>query len=295
MKNDKKSLVLLTLSMLIFGTIGIFRRYIPWSSSMLALVRGIIGSAFLVLFCLAAKKNFRETLGKKKCILLAVTGALIGFNWLLLFEAYNYTTVSTATLCYYMEPTIVILLSPLLLKEKLTLKKGICAIIALTGMAFVAGIVKDGIPSPADAKGILYGLGAALLYAMVVIINKRLPGLNAYQKTMIQLLFAAVVMIPYVALTEDFGSLDFSPFVIVMVLVVCLVNTGLAYALYFGSMDGVKGQTVAILSYIDPVVALILSAIILKEKMSIYEIIGMILILGATFVSETDFTGKKAE
>lgn len=296
MKNDKKSFAMLTLSMVIFGTIGIFRRYIPWSSSLLAMVRGLIGSGFLLLFCIVTRKKFRENLERKKLILLIITGALIGLNWMLLFEAYNYTTVGIATLCYYMEPTIVILLSPVFFREKLTLKKGICAFLAVVGMAFVAGIVKDGIPSLADAKGILYGLGAALLYSIVVIINKKLPGINAYQKTMIQLLFAAVVMVPYVILTVDIKAMEFSPLVIFMVILVGLVHTGAAYALYFGSMDDLKAQTVALLSYIDPVIALILSALILKEKMSVLEIIGMVLILGATFVCETDFsnfTGKE--
>lgn len=289
MKNDKRSLVLLTTSMVIFGTIGIFRRYIPWSSSLLSMIRGIIGSAFLLLFCTVTKKKFSEHLETKKLVLLIVTGALIGLNWMLLFEAYNYTTVATTTLCYYMEPTIVILLAPIFFKEKLTLKKGICAALAVIGMAFVAGIVKDGIPSLDDAKGILYGLGAALLYSIVVIINKKLPGINPYQKTMIQLLFAAVVMIPYVLFTVDFSGMEASPVIIIMVLIVGLIHTGTAYALYFGSMDGLKAQTVALLSYIDPVVALILSGLILGEEMGLMEIIGMVLILGATFISETEF------
>ena len=145
-RNDTKSLVMLIGSMLIFGTVGIFRRYIPLPSALLACCRGLIGSAFLLVLMGIKKGEKRQKLGAKKTAALALMGALIGLNWLLLFEAYNYTTVATATLCYYMQPTIVILLSPLVFREKLTLKKGLCAFAAVIGMVCVSGVMDSGMP-----------------------------------------------------------------------------------------------------------------------------------------------------
>lgn len=276
---------MLASSMFIFGTIGIFRRYISLSSSMLAFVRGVVGTAFILVFCLISGRG-REKTGKKTVLLLALTGALIGLNWMFLFEAYNYTSVAAATLSYYMQPTIVILLSPLVFKEKLTWKKALCALAAIVGMVLVSGVLEGGNASPDNLKGILYGLIAAALYSAIVIINKMLPGVDAYKKTMIQLAFAAVIMIPYLLVTGDFSLSVGGGGELLMVLLVGLVHTGVAYALYFGSMDGLRAQTVALGSYIDPVTALILSAIILKEPLGLTGIIGAVLILGAAFISE---------
>lgn len=294
-KNDPKSLIMFISSMLIFGTIGIFRRYIPLPSALLACCRGVIGSVFLLILATARKQGKREKIGAKKFTIFAIMGVLIGINWLLLFEAYNYTTVPTATLCYYMEPTIVILLSPLVFHEKLTLKKGICALVAVVGMVFVSGVVENGVPSLAELKGVLLGLGAAVLYATVVIINKKLPGVEVYQKTTIQLLAAAIIMVPYLLLTENFTEVKCNATAVVMLLVVGLIHTGVAYALNFGSMDGLRGQSIALFSYLDPITALILSALILHETMSVWGVIGAVLILGAAFLSEFEGKAKKTK
>lgn len=281
-----KSTFMLILSMLIFGTIGIFRRYIPLPSSILACIRGALGALLILILVKAQHKSLSFRFGKKKLLWLFISGALMGFNWILLFEAYNYTTIATATLCYYMQPTIVILLSPLFFKEKLTPQKLILALIAVVGMVFVSGIVKGASLSAGDVKGIAFGLGAAVLYAAVVIVNKTLAGIGTYEKTIIQLLSAAIVIVPYFLLTENLSALTFSGQALVFVIIVGLVHTGIAYMLYFGSMDALPAQAVAIFSYIDPVSALIFSAAFLHEAMSVFEIIGTILILGATAASE---------
>ncbi|MBQ6503930.1 MAG: EamA family transporter [Flexilinea sp.] len=285
-KNDSKSLLMILISMMIWGSIGIFRRFIPLSSSLIALCRGVIGALFLILFVKLCKKKIVHHIGGRALVLLALSGAVMGVNWILLFEAYNYTTVATATLCYYMAPTIVVLLSPLLFREPITLRKGICAAVAVIGMFFVSGVVESGLPAPSEIKGILFGLGAAVLYACVVILNKMTPGIDAFEKTIIQLTASSVVLLPYVLLTEKSVASDISGLTVVMLLLVGLVHTGIAYAMYFGSVDGLRTQTVAILSYIDPITALILSALVLGEKLSDYGIIGAVLIIGAAIVSE---------
>ena len=275
-------------SMFIFGTIGIFVRHIPLPSSMIALVRGFVGAFFVLLFVYLKKSKLDKAAIRKNFVMLALSGAFIGINWILLFESYHYTTVATATLCYYMQPIFVILASPILLKEKLTPKKVICVLVALVGMVFVSGVLQTGIPALSEAKGILYGLGAALFYATVVLMNKKITNISAYDKTIMQLGMGAIVLSPYVMLTQDFGTatLSMTPSLWALLLFVGLVHTGVAYALYFDSMKDLKAQTIAIFSYIDPIVAIILSALLLKENMGLYGVIGAVLVLGSTFISE---------
>ena len=244
---------------------------------------------FLLLVVLVTKNKLSRENIKNNLLVLALSGAAIGFNWIFLFEAYNYTTVATATLTYYLAPFFVMIVSPFFLKEKLTVKQFFCLIGALLGMVFVSGIVKDGIPEANEIKGILFGLAAAMLYATVIVLNKKLGKISAYEKTIMQLGTAAVVVLPYTLLTEDFSSISFSALPVILLFVAGIVHTGIAYTFYFNSMKDLKAQTVAIFSYIDPAVAILLSAFVLKEKMDIYGIIGAVLILGSAFVSEINF------
>lgn len=292
MKSAVTSKIQLTASMLIFSSIGIFVKYIPMPSSVIAFARGLIGMIFLLLVVLVTKNKISLRNIKRNFLVLALSGAAIGFNWIFLFEAYNYTTVATATLTYYLAPFFVMLASPFLLKEKLTLKQFICLIGALLGMVFVSGIIKHGIPEPDEIKGILFGLGAALLYATVIILNKKLKDISAYEKTIMQLGTAAIVILPYTLLTEDISSIEFTSLSVILLFVAGIVHTGIAYALYFNSMKDLKAQTVAIFSYIDPAVAILLSTFILKEEMDIYGIIGAVLILGSAFISEINLNTK---
>lgn len=284
--SQKKSKLTLAAAMFIFGTIGIYRRNIPLSSGMLALVRGTIGTLFLILF--VSIKGMRPSLKaiKANLLLLSLSGILIGYNWILLFESYQYTSVAIATLCYYMAPIFVMLVSPIFLKESLTLKKITCIAVALSGMILISGVLKVGFSDISELKGIILGLGAALFYAIVIILNKKIKEISAYDKTIMQLGTATVVLLPYTFLTETISKTAFTPFVVLMLFIVGIVNTGIAYALYFGSMKNLKAQTIALFSYIDPVVAIILSAVLLRERMGIGEIVGAILVLSATIISE---------
>jgi drug/metabolite transporter (DMT)-like permease len=281
--NAKASLIL---AMVIFGTIGIFRKYIPLPSGIVACARGILGVAFLLIFIKLKKIKMDKNSIKAHLTILLVSGGFIGLNWVLLFESYRYTSVAVATLCYYMAPIFVMIVSPFLLKEKLTVKKVLCVIVALIGMVFVSGVIDGGIKDVSELKGILFGLGAAALYASVVMMNQKLGKVPTYDKTIIQLGAAAVVLIPYIFLVEDLSAITVTPLILIMLLIVGVVHTGIAYALYFGSMNGLKAQTVALFSYIDPIVAIILSAMFLKEPMTIYSGIGAVLVLGATMISE---------
>ena len=285
--NNNKDKMMMIGAMTIFGTIGIFRKYIPLPSSLLALARGIIGTAFLLFLVLAVKRDKLSVEAiKRNFVFLVVSGAFIGFNWILLFEAYQYTTVATATLCYYMAPVIVVLVSPFLFKERLTLLKAICVAVALAGMVFVSGIPQSGFGGMSELKGILLGLGAATLYAIVVILNQYIKDIPAYDKTIMQLGTAAIAILPYTLLTENFADISFTPVAVLMLIFVGIVHTGIAYTLYFGSMSGLKAQTIALFSYIAPVVAIILSAVILQENIGLWGVIGAVMVLGSTMVSE---------
>ena len=284
--NDHGSIRMFVSSMLIFGTIGVFRRYIPLPSAFLAFTRGIIGGLCILLLMRLGKKGEREPLARRDLLMLVVSGALIGFNWMLLFEAYNHTTVAVATLCYYMAPTIVILLSPIIFRERLTVKKAVCAAVAVAGMVLVSGVPGESGAPEVSVPGILLGLGAAAIYAAVMIMNKKIKGVDTWQKTSVQLLSAGLAMVPYLLLTGGFSTEGFSVSAAVLLLVVGIVHTGIAYALYFGSMDGLRVQTVAILSYIDPVSALLFSAFLLREPLSPLNILGAIMIIGSALVSE---------
>ena len=273
-------------SMLIFGTIGVLRRYIPFSSALLAFSRGVLGGLFLFGFVKIGKRGAGEKLPGKLLARLIVTGALIGINWMLLFEAYNHTTVAVATLCYYMEPTIIMLLSPFVFKERLTGKKAVCAAVSIIGMVLVSGVIGEGAAGSGHVKGILLGLGAAVFYSAVVIMNKKTPGTEPFQRTTVLLLSAGIVMLPYLFLTDGFRTGEVGAPAVILLIVLGVVHTGIAYTLYFGSMDGLKVQSIAVLSYIDPVAALLLSALFLKEPLSLLNIVGAVMIIGSAMISE---------
>lgn len=276
-------------SMLVFGTIGIFRTYIPYSSGLIAFVRGFIGMIFLLLVIAIGRKKIDLSAIIKNLLLLCLSGAFIGFNWILLFEAYRYTTVATATLCYYMAPVIVIIFSPLILKEKLTLKKTLCAISAILGMTIISGIFGN---ASSDIRGIFFGLGAAALYAAVIFLNKFIKDVGDYEKTLIQLGTAAIAILPYILLTENVSNISFDVKSTVLLIIVGILHTGIAYTLYFGSISRLNAQTAAIFSYIDPAVAVILSAIIFKS-FGITDIVGSVLIIGAAVFSEISYKNFK--
>lgn len=286
MKN--KALLPLGLSMLIFGSVGLFRRAIPLPSGFIAFSRGAIGAAFLLIFLMVKKKPFEIEKNIKTILPLCISGALIGFNWILLFEAYNFTSVAAATLCYYMAPVIVMALSPFIFGEKLGLKKLCCVAGAVIGMVFVSGISGENLGGAGQFKGALLALGAAVLYATVVIMNKKNAKVPPFERTVIQLSSASAVILPYVIFAEEISSSAFSAKNLVLIFILGILHTGIAYAMYFGSLGNVKAQTAAIFSYIDPVTAVLISAFVLGEELTIGIIIGAVLIIGSAIIIETD-------
>lgn len=273
-------------SMVIFGTIGLFVRHIPLPSSVIAFARGLIGTVFLLLVMVLRRKKPNLSLIRPHWLPLILSGAALGANWILLFESYRYTTVAVSTLCYYLAPMFIVLVSPLVLKEKLTARKLICVLVALAGMVCVSGVLSGSTPTLSEITGILLGVGAAALYATVVLLNKKLTAIPGTDRTVSQLFISAVVVLPYILLTENVTDLKPDLTGILLLLVVAVVHTGVAYALYFGSVSALSAHTLAIFSYIDPIVAILLSALFLHEPLSMTCAVGAVLILGSALISE---------
>ncbi len=282
----KSCLAMLITSMLIFGTVGIFRRNIALPSAFIAFFRGLTGCLTILPF---AGKRILKCSDVPK---LMLSGALIGLNWILLFEAYNYTSVSVATLCYYMQPTFLVLLSAVIKKQRLSRLNILCTVISFTGMVLVSGVAESA--QEVSLRGIVLGLGAAVLYTAVVMLNMSTKETNGFSKTTVQMGSAALVLLPYLLATGSFSGLTFSGNTLLLLVIMGLVHTGLAYALYFASIPGLSTQTIAFMSYMDPVTALVLSALLLHEKMSFAGALGALFVLGSALVN-TVFNEKETK
>ena len=285
MKKENTAKLLMAVSMFLFGTLAPFVRNIGVSSGELALYRAVLAAVLVGGYRLITRQTVSvKQMVKKELWLLLLSGAAMGINWMLLFEAYKYTTVSVATLSYYFAPVLVMAVCPLLFKEKFTAKQVICFVMSTLGLVLITGTAGGG---KQDLLGIAFGLGAAVFYASVMLLNKFIKGVAGLHRTFYQFLAAILVMIPYVLLTGGFtlGSLDGLGWG--CLLIVGVVHTGVTYCMYFSAVKELPGQKVAILSYIDPLVAVLVSVFWLKEDMlSPLQILGGVLILGFTLWNE---------
>ena len=286
-KPNNKARLQLIISMAIFGTLAIFVRNISVSSGELSLYRAILAALLISGYLLVTKDKINFSAIKKELILLLFSGMAMGFNWILLFEAYKYTSVSAATLSYYFAPIIVTIVCPFLFHEKLTKKQIICFVMSTLGVFLITG-VPDFQNMGRDTIGILFGLSAAVFYATVILLNKFIKNVTGIHRTYLQFLAAIITLIPYVACTSGFhiGSLDSKGWI--NLLIVGLIHTGITYCLYFSSLKELPGQEAAILSYIDPLMAVVISVAILGESISLPQIIGGILILGFAIWNEKE-------
>lgn len=271
-------------SMLLFGSIGIFVKNIEFTSVQIALGRAIIGALFLFIFSIISKKTTSKELIKSNILILILGGICLSINWIFLFEAYKYTAISSATICYYLAPLIVMFLSPIIFKEKLTVVKIVCILSAMVGMLCVIGVGNSS--GSNNFVGILYALAAACLYSCVIILNKFLKDMSGLQSAFIELSIASLFLIPYVYFTDGISFSGVSSISIVLLLTIGIVHTGIAYLFYFNSIQNLESQTVAIYSYVDPISAIIMSSLLLGEKMTFLQVIGGILIIGSTFINE---------
>ncbi len=283
-KTTDKALYSLLLSMFIFGTVGVIRKYVVFPSAFIAGVRGIAGALFLMCF---NRKYNREAV-KKDLKLLITAGVLIGINWIFFFESQRYTSIAVATMCYYTAPIIVILISPFILKERLSLNKIIATFLAAAGVVLLAGKAEG-----ASVKGVSLGLCAAVGYAAQLFVNKFVKYTDALDRTIVPILTAGIVSLPYSLVTETIPSPDIKS--IVFLGIICIIHTGIAYALYFSSIKHLEAQNVALASFLDPATAVICSTMILKEEISLYSAIGCFLILVAIIIASENLFRKKSK
>ncbi|WP_028390081.1 DMT family transporter [Bacillus cihuensis] len=280
-----KSKIQFILSMVIFGTIGLVVRYIDLSSSERALLSSFIGCLFLTLIFYIMKKKISWNLVISNALILLLSGIALGGNWVFLYQSYDLTTISNATLGYYFAPVFVMVLSPLILKEQLSIKKIVCIGVAIIGLVLIVG---EGVSASNtdDILGLSYGIIAAAFYAALLLLNKFIKDMGKLELTIIQLGITALLLTPYVFLTSGFGIFGVSSSSIPFILILGIVNTGIGFWLFFSGMEKLKGQSIAMLSYVDPFVAILISAMILHEQMTLVQMLGGTLLLSSTFVSE---------
>lgn len=272
--------------MFLFGIMGPMVRAIGLPSSVIACCRAWISGTALIAYIKFSRREFDRADIKSVTVPMLICGVCMAGDWIGLFEAYNYTTIATATVCYYLTPGIVFVLSPLVLGERFRLKHVICAVTSLIGMFFVSGIVENGLPKLSEIKGVLWALFGAVSYSAIILINKKYPRGDPVVRTAMQLATAAVLTTPYVFLRNSMSSLHFTPKGILLLLLLGIGFTAITYIRYFNIIVRIPARTVAIFSYADPVVAVLVSVFVMGEPITVYGIIGSVLIIGSAIVSE---------
>lgn len=274
------------LSLLIFGTNGIFVSHISLASCQIVLIRTLIGGVLLTCLVLFFGGFDKEHLQRERIPLL-LGGAALGLNWVTLFEAYRLLNVSLATLIYYVGPILVLLFSPILFREKLMGRKLVSVIIVGIGLICISGSVAV---IGMNALGLLFAAFSALFYAALIVFNKQISYTSGMQTAAFELDVAFFVVLVYTLCTSGLPHLTGNdlPYIVV----IGFINTGLAYLLYFTGLQKLSGQSVALISYIDPVSALLFSAILLHEVMTPVQVAGAALIIGGAMFGEIKKQGN---
>ncbi len=271
-------------AVVLYGTIGMLLRFVGLPSEIVVLCRGAIGAVFILLYQKARHRRVDRAAIAANRKWLILSGICLGLNWIFLFAAYLNTTVAVASLCNYMAPLIVILIAPAVLREPLNRKQLPCVAAAFVGIILVSGVWGGAI---GKLSGVLQGLAAAVCFVAIVICNRKLRGVDAMDRAIVQLAVSALTVLPYVLWRDHGAHLAPDARSIAIVLVLGVVHTGLAYCLYFSGMAKLPVQTVAILGYLEPVVSVLCSAVFLREPLGVPGWIGAVLIIGAAVASET--------
>lgn len=283
-------------AMLIFGSNGVFASMLDMSGAQLVLMRTLIGGAVLLIIILISRsRTLKEVLIREKWRLL-FAGVCLGANWALLFEAYNLMNVSLATLTYYTAPVLVLVLAPFVLKERQNSLAYVGMLVVVVGMLLVVGT--DFGEGGVTVTGLVVGLGSAVFYAMLMLVNKKISGVSGLNLTFIEIIIAAAILLPYVFATSGGVPLPTDARGIFALLFLCTVNTGFACWLYFSSMNRLPAKAVALMGYFDPVSALVFSAVFLDERLSTVQFIGAVLVLAGALVGQLrprGFTKTDAE
>ncbi len=273
------------LSLFIYGTIGLVLRYISLPVEFVVICRGILGSLTMVIITKLTGKKLDFKPFKKVGKWFVLSGICLGFNWITLFAAYKVTTVAIASLCNYMAPIIVIFLAALLFKDKLKPISIVCIFVAFIGIALVSGVTLDGIAG-VNLKGVALGFMAAAGFTGMVLCNKKGGDVPVYEKAIIQLISASLTALPYFLINNWGEPLNFDLQSVLLILLLGVVHSGIAYTFYFGAITKIDVQSFALLGYTEPIVSVLVSVIILHESMTLLGVIGAVMVLGAAIVNE---------
>ncbi len=275
-----------------FGTIGIVTHFIPLGSAAIVFYRALLGGIFIVIMTYLSGKTVNLNAMGKNFFVLVWTGFFMGLNWVFQFEAFRVSTVAIGTVCYNTMPIFLLIIASFMFKERISLKSVVCILIATIGVVLVSNVINTGIHSN-EVLGCFYGILGAVNYALIVIFNRKLSNIETHDKVIFQFIFSAIIMFIYVVFIQRSG-LFFEKSIsnrdllvgIFCILLLSFFHTGFCYVHYFNAVSRLKAETVAILTYIDPVVALFTSYFILKEKTTGIQMIGAGLILVSTLANE---------
>ncbi len=285
----KKSYLKYILSLLLFGSNGIVASYIILDSYDIVFLRTLIGGCFLALVFTLTKGRLTFYKNKKDFMYLVGSGIAMGISWMLLFEGYKQNGVSITTLIYYCGPALVMISSPYIFKEKMTSIKILAFVLVMIGMVLVN---TQALQQGELTKGIIFAIGSAITYALMIILNKKAIHIKGIENSMLQVLIGLVVVGSFV-LSDHQLPINAIKENIMPMLFLGIVNTGIGCYLYFSAIPELPVGSVAILGYLDPVSAVIFSALVLHEHLSILQIIGAFLIIGGAMAGE--LIRKKSE
>lgn len=279
---NNKAFVKYISALLLFGSNGMVASFIQLSSLQIVLLRTLTGSILLaVLFFLTGGKlTFYKH--KRHFSFLAVSGIAMGASWMFLYEAYARIGVSIASLLYYCGPVIVMALSPLLFKEKLTANKIVGFLAVIVGVVLING---NAFGDNGDIFGIACGLLSAVMYAFMVICNKKAKAIVGLENSTLQLTIAFFTVAAFVGIKQGY-TMQITSSSVMPILILGLLNTGIGCYLYFSSIGKLKVQTVAICGYLEPLSAVLFSVVFLSEVMLPLQIIGAALIIGGAMAGE---------
>lgn len=278
----KRSYFKYILGLLLFGSNGIVASFIDLSSYEIVLLRTFIGSLMLLAVFFLGKGKLTFWSNKKQFLCLAISGIAMGASWMFLYEAYVRIGVSIATLLYYCGPVIVMILSPLLFKERLTVFKVIGFLSVLCGVFLINGSTAG---ANIDTFGIICGLFSALMYSFMVIFNKKAVNITGLENSALQLFISFLSVAVFVGFKQGFMT-DIPVSSILPVFVLGILNTGIGCYFYFSSIGDLPVQTVAVCGYLEPLSAVLFSVVLLHETMLPVQIIGAVLILGGAVFGE---------
>ena len=251
-----------------------------------------LGAALLVALVAlsrSARTNLQAPKHPKQALCLAVSGAALGVAWLFLFEAYRYVGVGVASLLFYCGPVIVMALSPMLFKTRLTAQK-VLGFAAVTVGAFL--VVGQGLGEGVSPWGLFLGAMSAVMYAVMVIFSKKVTQIGGVECSAIQLCGSLAAVAVYLGFSAATGSIELPSAAMLAhlnvpaALCIGLVNTGLGCYMYFSSMGELPVTRVAVCGYLEPLSAVVLSALLLGEAMTPANVLGAALILGGAIYSE---------